>query len=330
MRAVVQRSYGSPDLLQIEQVEDPTPEDHEVLIRVHAAAVTLSDSMVRRGRPLAVRLFSGLLRPKKPIQGAEFAGEVAGVGRDVQRFEVGDRVFGSTGDEGGCYAELVSVPEDGFVATMPSNMTYEEAASVCGGLAAWNFLRHKVSLERGQKVLISGATGPIGTTAVQLARQVGAEVTAVCSTANIDLVRSLGATKVIDYTEDDFTEGTERYDVVFDAENKSSFLRCRRVLSRDGVYLRTYPGPAILLQMLWTSRIGRKKAVISATGLLPVTKRLALLEELKRRIEANEVESVVDRSYPLEQIADAHRWAERGHKRGTVVVTVVPAESGTQ
>ena len=322
MRAVVQRRYGPLDLLQVEERPRPEPEDNEVLVRIRAVAVTLSDSMMRKGRPLVVRLFSGLLRPKTPILGAEFGGDVAAVGKDVQRFAVGDRVFGSTGDDCGCYAEYVCVPEHGFMAKMPSNITYDEGAPVCGALAAWNFLRDKANVQSGQRILISGASGSIGTTAVQLARHFGADVTGVCSTGNLELVASLGADKVIDYTSEDFTKGAETYDVIFDAENKSSFSRCRKILKRDGVYLRTYPGLTILLQMLWTSRIGRKKAVISATGLMPVSERLAFLEELKQLIEDEELRSVVDRRYPLDQIADAYRYAERGHKRGTVVVTV--------
>lgn len=322
MKAVVQRRYGALDLLQVAELPKPEPEDNEVLVRIRAVAVTLSDSMMRKGRPFVVRLFSGLLRPKRPILGAEFGGDVAAVGKDVQRFAVGDRVFGSTGDECGCYAEYVCVPEDGFMATMPSNMTYDEGAPVCGALAAWNFLRDKANVQTGQRVLISGASGSIGSTAIQLASHFGAHVTGVCSTENLDLVASLGADKVIDYTREDFTEGAETYDVIFDAENKSSFSRCRKILKRDGVYLRTYPGVTILLQMLWTSKIGRKKAVISATGLMSVSKRLAFLEELKQLIEEGELQTVVDRRYPLEQIADAYRYAERGHKRGTVMVTV--------
>lgn len=322
MKAVVQRRYGSLDLLGIEEVDMPAPDDDEILVRVRATAVTLSDSMMRKGRPLAVRLFSGLLRPKMPILGAEYAGDVVAVGKYVTRFAVSDRVFGANGDECGCYAEYVKVAEDGFVAPMPSTMTYEEGAPVCGALAAWNFLRDKAHVQPGQKVLISGASGSIGTTAVQLASHFGAEVTGVCSTENLELVRSLGADKVIDYTRQDFATGGERYDVIFDAENKSSFGRCRKLLTPDGIYLRTFPGPAILLQMLWTSRFGRKRAVMSATGLMPVPRRLAFLDEVKELIEAGSLRSVVDRSFPLERMADAYRHAERGHHRGTVVVTI--------
>lgn len=322
MKAVMQHGYGSLDVLQVEEVPRPTPKDNEVLVGIHAAGVGLSDTMIRKGQPLAVRLFSGLLRPKSPIQGSEFAGEVAAVGKDVQRFAVGDKVFGTTGDDGGCYAEFACVPEDGFIAITPSNMTYVEAAPVCGALAAWNFLRDKANVQRGQRVLISGASGSIGTAAVQLASHFGAEVTGVCSTANVELVESLGADRVIDYTKEDFTTSGETYHVIFDAESKSSFSRCRKALTEDGVYLRTWPGLAIILQMLWTSKIGRRKAVTSATGLKPVPERLAFLDEINHLVEAGELRSVIDRCFPMEQIADAFRHAERGHKSGTVVVTV--------
>ncbi len=323
----MQGRYGSLELLSIEEVERPAPGDNEVLVLVHAVAVTLSDTMMRKGQPLAVRLFSGLLRPKQPTLGAEFAGEVVVAGKDVERFVVGDRVFGSTGDDGGCYADYVCISEDSFVASMPSNMTYEEGAPVCGVLAAWNFLQNKAKVQSGQRILISGASGSIGTAAVQLAHHFGAEVTGVCSTANLGLVESLGADRVIDYTREDFTKGVEKYDIIFDCENKSSFSRCKKVLTPDGQYLKTYPGPAIVLQMLWTSRIGRKKAVISATGLLPVSKRLALLAELKQVIENEDLRPVVDKCFALDEIADAYRHAERGHKRGTVVVSVDQANT---
>jgi len=262
------------------------------------------------------------MRPIQPILGAEFAGEIVAVGKGVTLFAEGDHVFGSTGTAFGCYAEYVCVPEDGFLAKKPGNLTYEEAAPVCGALAAWNFLKDKARIQGGQKVLINGASGSVGTAAVQIARYIGAEVTGVCSTKNLELVRSLGADKVVDYTKEDFTKTGETYDVIFDLTSESSFSRCKRSLAQNGVYLSAVLRLPILLQMLWTSKIGSKKAMFSATGLRPVPKRLAFLKELIELIEAGKLRTVIDRRYTLEHTADAHQYVEEGHKRGNVVITV--------
>lgn len=320
MRAVVQNRYGSLDLLQLEEVARPTLGNDELLIRVRAAAVTLSDTIARKGRPLVARFFTGLLRPRQHVQGSEFSGEIVAVGRDVTRFEVGDEVFGVTGRDCGCFAEFMSMPEDGLLAIKPADTTFEEAATVCGGLAAWNFLRNKADVQIGQEVLVNGASGAIGTAAIQLAKHFGARVTGVCSTSELELVESLGADKVIDDTREDFTKTGEVYDVIFDAESTSSYRRCRGSLAEDGVYLRTFPGPAILLQMIWTSRVGRKRAIVSATGLMPISERRAFLDEVTKLVEAGTVRSVIDQGFPLERLADAYRHAERGRPRGTVVV----------
>ena len=322
VKAVVQQRYGALDLLQLEEVRNPRPADDEVLIRVHAAAVTLSETITRKGRPLFARFFTGLLRPRQPILGSEFAGQVEAVGRDVTRFDVGDKVLGVTGSAGGCFAELMCMPEDGLLAIKPANTTFEEAASVCGALAAWNFLRTKADVQAGQEVLVNGASGAIGTAAIQLAKGFGAHVTAACSTGEVELVESLGADKVIDDTREDFTKNSTVYDVIFDAESTSSYVRCRASLADDGVYLRTFPGPAILLEMFWTSRFGRTRAIISATGLMPIPKRRGFLEEIVRLVESGEIRTVVDRCFPLGHLADAYRHAERGTQRGTVVVTM--------
>jgi NADPH:quinone reductase-like Zn-dependent oxidoreductase len=322
MKAIVQTKYGPPEVLQLKEVEKPTPKDNEVLIRIYAAAVTTEDPLNRKGKPFIVRLATGLIRPKNPIQGAEFSGEIESVGKDVTLYKEGDQVFGSTGTSFGCYAEYVCMPEDGMLAIKPANMTYEEAAPVCGALAAWNFLRDKANIQSGQKVLINGASGSVGTAAVQLARHFGTEVTGVCSTANLELVKSLGADKVIDYSKEDFTKTGESYDIIFDAASKSSFSRCKGSLTQKGVYLSTVLRIPILLQMLWTSKIGSKKAMFSATGLRPVPERLIFLKELIKLIEAGKIKSVIDRRYLLEQIAEAHRYVETGHKKGNVVITL--------
>jgi len=322
MKAIVYTEYGPPEVLQLKEVEKPVPKDNEVLIRVYAATVGLSDLMTRKGAPFLTRFFTGLVRPKNPILGAEFAGEIEAVGNDVKLFKKGDQVFGADLSGLGAYAEYKCLPEDGVLAIKPANVTWAEAAPVCGALAAWNFLTDQATIQRGQKVLINGASGSIGTTAVQIARYFGAEVTGVCSTTNLELVKSLGADQVIDYTQEDFTKSGRTYDVIFDAENKSSFSQCKGSLTQKGVYLKTFPGLTILLQMLWTSKIGSKKAKISATGLRPVPERLILLKELIELIEAGKIKSVIDRCYPLEQIAEAHRYVEKGHKKGNVVITV--------
>ena len=299
----------------------PTPASGEVMVRVRAAAVTASDTMARRGRPLLVRPVSGLLRPRRPIGGTEFSGDVEAIGTDVSRFSVGDKVFGSTGSRGGCYAEYVCIAQDGFIAKMPANLSFRQGAPVCGALAAWNFLCDKARLQPGHRILINSAWADIGTAAVQLAKHLGAEVTVVCRLGDADAFRSLGADITIEPCED-FTRGGRSYDVIFDTQGESSFSRCKRVLAPDGIYLTTHPGPAVLLQMLWTSRLSRKKAVFSAPGLRPISARLTFLEAIKRVIESGELTTVVDSCYPLQRIADAYDNAEHGQTLGTVVVTV--------
>ncbi len=322
MKAVVQSSYGSHDVLRVQEMATPTAQDDELLVRVHAAAVSISDTIARTGRPLFGRVFTGLRRPRRPIKGSEFAGQVEAIGRHVTRFEKGDEVLGSTGSKAGCYAEYACISEHDLVAVKPGRMTYEEAAAVCSALAAWNFMREKADVQTGQKVLIIGTSGSHGTHAIQLARHFGAHVTGVCRTADVDLIESLGANQVIDSTRQDFTRRGETYDIIFDAESESSYLRCKGLLTPNGMYLRTFPGPAILLQMMWTSMIGKKRAVVSATGLLPIAKRRAFLEEVMNLVETGALRSIVDRRYPLDRIRDAYRRSEGGDTTGTVVVTL--------
>ena len=333
MKAVLYEKYGPPEVLQLKEVEKPVPGNNEVLIRVHAATVP-AEALLLRSLPFSpllwflTRIGIGLIRPRKTILGSELAGDIEAVGKDVRLFKEGDQVFGSDLSGLGAYAEYKCMPEGGVLAIKPANITYEEAAPVCGALAAWNLLKNIAGIQSGQKVLINSVSGSAGTAAVQIAKYFGAEVTAVCSTANLELAKSLGADKVIDYTREDFIQSGHAYDVIYDTYDtydtivRNSFAHCKGLLTERGVYLSAIPTLAILLQMLWTSKIGGKKAIFSATGLRPVAERLTFLKELVRLVEAEKVKPVIDRRYPLEQIAEAHRYVEKGYKKGNVVVTV--------
>jgi NADPH:quinone reductase-like Zn-dependent oxidoreductase len=322
MKAIVQTKYGPPDVLQLKEVEKPVPKENEVLIKIHATTVTAVDCTFRQGSPFIGRFFAGLTKPKNPIPGTEFAGEIEAIGKDVELFKEGDQVYGtSTGN--GAHSQYMCLPEEGAtLAIKPANMTYEEAAVIDGALTALPFLRDKANIQSGQTILINGASGSVGTAAVQLARYFGAEVTGVCSTSNLELVKSLGADKVIDYTQEDFTQSGQTYDVIFDTVGKTSFSRSRSSLKQTGIFLEAALTPAILPQMLWTSMVGTKKAMIAFTGLMPASERTENLIFLKELIEAGEIIAVIDRRYPLEQIAEAHRYVETGHKKGNVVITV--------
>jgi NADPH:quinone reductase-like Zn-dependent oxidoreductase len=320
MQAIVCTTYGSPDVLQLKEVAKPTPRDNEVLIKVHAAVVGPSDCAFRKGDPFIVKLIYGLARPKFAILGVEFAGEIEAVGQGVTLFKRGDQVFGMSPNSFGAHAEYMCLPEDKSLIIKPANTTYAEAAGIVDGAAtALTFIRDVAKLQRGQKILINGASGAVGVYAVQLAKYFGAEVTGVCSTANVALVQSLGADHVIDYTKEDFTKSGQTYDVIFDAVGKSSFSRCKGALTQKGMYLSTAPTLGILLQMLWTSMFGGKKAKFATAGLMQDKGNLTYLKDL---VEAGLITSVIDRCYPLEQTPEAHRYVEQGHKKGNVVITI--------
>jgi NADPH:quinone reductase-like Zn-dependent oxidoreductase len=326
MKAIVWTKYGSPDVLQLKEIAKPTPKANEVLIKIYATTVTAGDCEARSLKmPILIRLpmrvYVGLRKPKRiTILGQELAGEIEAIGKDVKRFKAGDQVFGTTGLGFGAYAEYICLPEEsamGVLATKPANMTYEEAAAVpTGGLEALHFIR-KANLRRGEKVLIIGAGGSIGTFAVQLARHFGAEVTGVDRARKSGMLRSIGAEHVIDYTQEDFTRNGETYDVIFDVPGKSSFSGSIRSLKQNGRYLLANPGLSHTLQGPWTSMRSGKKVIFGAAS--QKTEDLIFLREL---IEAGQIKAVIDRRYSLEQIAEAHRYVDTGQKQGNVVITV--------
>ncbi|MGD1072870.1 MAG: NAD(P)-dependent alcohol dehydrogenase [Bryobacteraceae bacterium] len=327
MRAAVFERYGPPEVLRIEEVEKPVPGSHEVLIRIHATTVCAGDWRIRKGDPFFLRFAYGFPKPKKVrIPGMELAGTIESVGDAVTRFRAGDRVFGGTGFRFGAAAEYACMPESGSLAMQPANMTIEEAAGVFfGAMSALHFLR-QAKVGAGQRVLIYGASGSVGTAAVQLAKHLGAHVTAVCSTANLPLMKSLGADQAVDYTREDFSIAGRVYDVVFDTVGRSGFRRTLRALKRGGIYVQCgYSGrlwslPAGMIGGMWTSLTGTAKNVggVARGG-------AAELSFLKGLIEAGELRTAIDRIYRLDEIAEAHRYAQAGHKKGNVIVIVAPA-----
>ncbi len=322
MKAIEYTQYGSPDVLHLKDVSIPIPASDEVLIRIHATTATAADIMMRKGDPYIGRFYTGLKGPKRTIPGFEFAGEVVETGSAVTLFKIGDKVFGGTTTLG-CYAEYATVSENGVLTTMPDTISYEEAAPVNGSaITVMNFLKGLGNIKAGQRVLINGASGGLGTYAVQIAKYYGAEVTGVSSTKNIELVKSIGADHVIDYTREDFTKNGLQYDIIFDTVGRRSFGECKNALTDNGVYMSSVMNPPLLFHMLWTKMFGLKKAKSSATGLLPVKQRLSYFLELKEMLRTSKIKTVIDASYPLAQIAAAHAYVETGHKRGSVVIAV--------
>ena len=316
MKAIVYTKFGPPEVLHLQEVEKPTPKANEVLIKIHATTVVKEDPDMR-----ASPGFNGFLKPRNPILGQELAGEVEAIGNAVTRFRPGDQVFGM--DMFGAYAEYKCMPENGALAIKPANMSYEEAASVPNGaLTALPFLRDKGNIQSEQTVLIYGASGSVGTAAVQLANYYGADVTGVCSTTNLEWVKSLGADQAIDYTQEDFTENGKTYDIIFDTVGKRSFSECKGSLTDKGIYLATVPTLAIMIRALWPAKSGSKKVKFAAAGLRSASKKIKDLVFLTELIEAGKIKPVIDRCYPLEQIVEAHRYVEKGHKKGNVVITV--------
>lgn len=323
MKAMVWTEYGSPDVLQLQDVEKPMPGDNEVQIRIYATTVETGDCELRRYEMhnrlvLPMKLYFGLIRPTRiKILGQQFSGKIESIGKKVTRFKQGDLVFAPTNMHFGAYAEYLCLPDTHAMVIKPTNMTFEEAAAVpVGGLNALHFLR-KANIKQGQKVLIYGTSGSIGTFAVQLAKVFGADVTGICSTSKVELVKSLGADNIIDYTKEDFTENNQHYDVIFDTIGKSPFPDSIRSLKQNGCYLLANPTVSQMLRGLWHSMISSQKVLFEFAGYK--ADDLIFLKEL---IDAGKLKSVIDRCYPLEQTAEAHRYVEEGHKEGNVVITI--------
>ncbi|MBV6449857.1 MAG: alcohol dehydrogenase [Anaerolineales bacterium] len=331
MKAIVCAEFGTPDVLQLKEVAKPTPKDNEVLIRVHAASVNFGDLMARNFKAVSPRKFNmpfifwlpakisfGLRKPNITILGSELAGEIEAVGKDVKRFKKGDQVFGYPGLSFGAYAEYACLPETGAVALKPVNLSYEEAVTLPYGAIMTTSLLEKANIQCGQKVLINGASGGIGSMAVQLAKYYGAEVTGVCGTPRLEFVKSLGADKVIDYTREDFTQNGETYDLIFDILGKSSFSKVKRSLKPNGIYLLASFKMKALLDMLWTSLTGSKQKIICAFA----NETPESLTFIKNLVEERKVKAIVDKSFPLEQAAEAHWYVEQGRKQGNVVIAI--------
>jgi len=330
MKAVICTKYGPPEVLQIKEVEKPTPKENEILVKIYATTVTAGDVTMRSGMKKAsfllrffTRLMMGFRKPKKDVLGMELSGEVEAVGSDIKRFKKGDQIFGTTtGLDYGSYAEYICIPEEpistglfgaNMVALKPANMTYEEAAAVpIGADTALHFLR-KGDIKSGQKVLIYGASGSVGTFAVQVAKHLGAEVTGVCSTTNLEMVKSLGADKVIDYTKEDFSKTGEIYDIIFETVGKSSYSACKRSLKKGGILLEAVINVGHLIRSKFSS------IKVIGGGATEVTEDLLILKDLA---EAGKIKSVIDKTYPIEQIVEAHEYVDKGHKKGNVVIRI--------
>jgi NADPH:quinone reductase-like Zn-dependent oxidoreductase len=322
MKAAVHSRYGRPDVVRISEVEKPTPKDNEVLVKVHATTVNRTDCACRAAKPFFMRFFTGLIRPRATVLGNEFSGAVAAVGGGVTSFKVGDRVFGYNEGPFGAHAEYMAIPEDGSLATMPVNVTYQEAApSTEGSHYALTQIR-AAKIQSGQDVLVYGATGAIGSAAVQMLKSLGANVTAVCDTDNLEMVRGLGANKVIDYTTEDFTKDEQAYDVVLDSVGKSSFSQCKRLLKPDGIYISSELGPQAqnpFLALIAPLHGGKRV-------MFPIPKHdQEMVRFFKDLIESGDFKPVIDRTYPLDQIVEAYRYVETGQKIGNVVISLEPS-----
>jgi len=321
MKAIVYAGKGTPDKLTLNELEKPMAKENEVLIKIHAATITPSD-IEGMGLILISRLFRGFSKQHTAIPGVEFAGVIEAAGKEVKQYKAGDQVFGSAGTSFGAWAEYICLPEDGVLALIPSTMNFSDAAGLCdGALTALLFLLNKAKIANGQSVLINGASGSVGTYAVQFAKYYGCDVTGVCGTGNMELVKALGANHVIDYTKENFLRSEQSYDIIFDAVGKSSFAQCKRLMKHGGIYLTTIPSPAIFLQMLWTRMRDGKKAFFTATGLAKRGVKIKALHLIRELAQTGSLKSVVDRCYSLEQSSDALKYVAQGHKKGNVIIS---------
>lgn len=321
MKAILTTAYGLPSVFKLGNLAKPTPKANEILVKIKAASVTKADTMMRTGKPYIGRLFTGLRKPKHEVWGTGFAGIIESVGSEVTRFKAGDKVFGESISTMGAYAEYLAVSENGIVAKLPQNLSYEAAAGMCdGGITSLNFLCNLGNIKSGQKVLINGASGSLGTAAIQIAKHFGAIVTGVCSAKNVNMVKDLGADQVIDYNQQQFTKCKQQFDLIYDTVGKSSFAESKGVLTENGAYISPVLGLPLLMDMMRTSISGSKKAKFSATGTIPLKETKRLLSLLIEMINSNSLVGMVDRTYPLEKMAEAHSYVDQGHKRGNVVV----------
>lgn len=320
MQAIVYKNYGAPNVLKLTELDKPTPNVNEIQIKVNTTCVTTADLMMRTGKPYVSRLYAGLTKPKRQTLGFEFAGQVTAIGKNVTRFKIGDKVCGGTPGLG-AYAEYMTISQDAMVIEQSHNMTDAEAAPLSGsGVSALNFLKLG-NIKQGQKILIYGASGGVGTYAVSIAKALGAHVAAVCGERNFDLIKSLGADIVFDYATGDFLLNDDVYDIIFDAVGKITYSLCKHLLTKNATYLSVAFSPMLLLKML-TNPLTSKKAKFTSTGLLPTAKGRAFLTELKSLMQSGMLRTVIDRSYPLAQVAKAHQYVARGHKVGNLVITI--------
>lgn len=329
MKALIYESYGPPEVLKLVEIEKPSPKENEILIRNHAASVNYGDTLARNFNDVTpgkfnmpflfwfmAKFFFGFSKPKVKILGSEFSGEVEAVGKAVTRFKVGDKVFGYRGQSMGAYAEYLAVPEKSVVTFKPENISYEEAAAIPGGSMVALFILRKLNIQRGQKILINGASGGNGNFAVQIAKNLGAVVTGVCGTNRVDFVKALGADSVIDYTKEDFTKNGQKYDIIFDVLGRAGFSNCKNSLTENGRYVLVSFKVKQLLQMMWTSSFGNKKVMCVLSP-----QKLDDLVVVTKMIEEGKIKSIIDKAFRMDQAVEAHKYAEQGNKKGNVVIT---------
>lgn len=320
MKAITQTSYGSPNILSLNNVEKPQPKKNEVLVKVVAASITRADTMMRTGKPYIGRLYTGLCGPKHSITGTGFAGVIENKGDLVKQFNIGDKVFGESIFSTGSHAEYLCIPETMVISRMPENLSFQQAATLCdGALTSLNFINDIAKLSSKQHILINGASGSLGSTGVQIAKALGAKVTAVCSTPNVDWVKQLGADNVIDYKKHDFTNSSEQFDVIYDAVGKTSYAKCQHLLKENGVFISPALNFKLLLDMLLLTKFKSKKAIFSATGMRSLQDLRQLLQVIIKMIQQQQLTPIIDKEYSLEEVVEAHTYIDLGHKKGNVV-----------